>query len=58
MPWTFAHAAAVLPLRRCCPRRLHFPALVIGSLTPDFGRKHRASKARRFINRYFPGIRP
>lgn len=37
MPWTFAHPAAILPLRRYCPRRLHFPALVIGSLTPDFG---------------------
>jgi Domain of unknown function (DUF4184) len=37
MPWTFAHPAAVLPLRRCCPRWLHFPALVIGSLTPDLG---------------------
>jgi len=37
MPWTFAHPAAVLPMRRLCPRHLHFTALVIGSLMPDFG---------------------
>jgi hypothetical protein len=30
-----AHPAAVLPLRRWCPSRLNFAALVIGSLTPD-----------------------
>ena len=35
MPFPLAHPAAVLPLRRYCPRRLSFPALVIGSLTPD-----------------------
>lgn len=37
MPWTFAHPAAVLPLRRWCPRRLSFFGLVIGSASPDFG---------------------
>ena len=37
MPWTFAHPAAVLPLRRVFPRRLSFCALVVGSMTPDFG---------------------
>lgn len=38
MPWTFAHPATVLPLRRVCgPGRLSFPALVVGSLSPDFG---------------------
>ena len=37
MPWTFAHPAAVVPLRRYCPGLLSFPALVIGSLTPDLG---------------------
>ena len=37
MPWTFAHPAAVIPLRRFCPGRLHFAALVIGALTPDLG---------------------
>lgn len=35
MPFTLAHAAAVLPFRRWCPKHLSFAALVIGSLTPD-----------------------
>ncbi len=34
MPWTFAHPAAVLPLRRL---GLSGAGLVIGSLAPDFG---------------------
>ncbi len=37
MPWTFAHPAAVLIFRRWFPARLHFLALVVGSLAPDFG---------------------
>jgi hypothetical protein len=37
MPWTFAHPAAVIALRRYCPRPLSFPALVIGSIAPDLG---------------------
>jgi hypothetical protein len=37
MPFPLAHPAAVLPLRRYCPRWFSFPALVIGSVTPDFG---------------------
>jgi hypothetical protein len=37
MPFPLAHPAAVLPLRRFCPRYLDFPALVIGSLSPDVG---------------------
>jgi hypothetical protein len=37
MPFPLAHPAAVLPLRRYCPRHLSFPALVIGSLSPDLG---------------------
>jgi Domain of unknown function (DUF4184) len=37
MPWTFAHPAAILPLRRFCPAPLDFSALVIGSLVPDLG---------------------
>lgn len=37
MPWTFAHPAAVLPIRRFSgPSRLSFAALVIGSMSPDF----------------------
>ncbi|MDN8581286.1 DUF4184 family protein, partial [Eikenella corrodens] len=34
MPFTLAHPIAVLPFARC--RRVHFPAMVIGSLAPDF----------------------
>ncbi|HEX4644227.1 MAG TPA: DUF4184 family protein, partial [Verrucomicrobiae bacterium] len=37
MPFTLAHPAAVLPLRRYCPRFLNFPALIVGSLVPDLG---------------------
>jgi len=37
MPFPLAHPAAVLPLRRYCPQRLNFAALVIGSLSPDAG---------------------
>jgi hypothetical protein len=36
VPWTFAHPAAVLPLRRWS-KALPFLGLVIGSLSPDFG---------------------
>ena len=35
MPFPLAHPAAVLPLRRLCPRWLNFPALVAGSIVPD-----------------------
>src|SRR6266478_4359327 len=37
MPFPLAHPAAVLPLRRYCPRFFSFPALVLGSITPDLG---------------------
>jgi Domain of unknown function (DUF4184) len=37
MPFTLAHPAAVLPLRRFCPRFFNFPALVVGSISPDAG---------------------
>jgi hypothetical protein len=37
MPFPLAHPAAVLPLRRFCPRFLSFPALAIGSVCPDAG---------------------
>ncbi|MFT7775880.1 DUF4184 family protein [Roseateles sp.] len=35
MPWTFAHPAAILPLRPLCPRWLSWPALILGSMAPD-----------------------
>jgi hypothetical protein len=37
MSFTFAHPAAVLPLRRYCPAWLSFPALIVGSVSPDLG---------------------
>ena len=37
MPFTLSHPLAVVPLRRWCPARLNFAALVIGSMSPDFG---------------------
>lgn len=37
MPFPLAHPAAVLPLRRFCPRWLSFPALLLGSVSPDAG---------------------
>lgn len=42
-----------MPLRRYCPRYLNFPALVIGSLSPDlgylFGHRHVDSFSHRFL---------
>jgi len=35
MPWTFAHPAAVLPLRAVGPVRPPLLGLVIGSMAPD-----------------------
>lgn len=37
MPFTLAHPAAVLPLKRFCPRFLSFGALIAGSVAPDVG---------------------
>lgn len=37
MPSTFTHPLGVLPFRRLCPAPLNFAALVIGSMSPDFG---------------------
>lgn len=37
MPFTLAHPAAVLPLKRFCPRPLSFAGLVVGSIVPDAG---------------------
>jgi hypothetical protein len=37
MPFTLAHPAAVLPLKRYCPRFLGFAGLVMGSVAPDAG---------------------
>lgn len=37
MPWTFAHPIAVLPVAKLSRNRLPLLALIIGSLSPDFG---------------------
>lgn len=56
MPFPLAHPAAVLPLRRYCPRWLNFPALVIGSLSPDlsylFGENIGGALGHRFVGSF------
>ena len=37
MPFTFSHPAAILPLKRFFLQPLGFPALLLGSISPDFG---------------------
>jgi hypothetical protein len=37
MPFTLAHPAAVMPLKRFCPRFLSLGGLVVGSMAPDAG---------------------
>jgi hypothetical protein len=53
MPFTLAHPAAVLPLRRYCPRLLSFPALILGSMSPDLGYLCRVD---RLSHRWFAGL--
>jgi len=48
VPFTLAHPAAVLPLRRYCPRVLSLPGLIIGSLTPDVAYLFDEGKASHF----------
>lgn len=55
MPFPAAHPAAVLPLRRYCPRYLSFPALLIGSVTPDLGYCFRRMHVAEFSHRFFAG---
>lgn len=37
MPFTGSHPAAVLPLKHWCKQTPYFAALVVGSMSPDFG---------------------
>src|SRR3954469_17106149 len=37
MPYTLSHPLAVVPIRRYSPIPLSFAALVMGSMSPDFG---------------------
>jgi len=55
MPFPLAHPAAILPLKRFCPRFLSFPALVAGSLSPDVGYCFR-SLPERFSHRPLTGV--
>ena len=55
MPFPLAHPAAILPLRRYCPRYLSFPALIIGSLSPDVGYCFGSLNAGSFSHRFLVG---
>jgi len=44
-----------LPLRRYCPRYLSFPALIAGSLSPDFGYLFGHLHVDRFSHRFWAG---
>ncbi len=37
MPFPLAHPAAILPLKRFCPRYLSLAGLIVGSIVPDVG---------------------
>ncbi|MFA6564473.1 MAG: DUF4184 family protein [Verrucomicrobiia bacterium] len=56
MPFPLAHPAAVLSLRRYCPRWLSLPALIIGSLSPDMGYAFGALRVQDFSHRLFDGL--
>jgi hypothetical protein len=55
MPFPVAHPAAILPLRRYCPRYLNLSALIVGSLSPDFGYLFGHLHADRFSHRFWAG---
>jgi hypothetical protein len=55
MAFPGAHPAAVLLLRRYLPWCLSFPALIAGSLSPDFGYLFRAMHADWFSHRFWAG---
>ena len=55
MPFPLAHPAAILPLRRYCQRYLSFPALIIGSLSPDVGYFSGHFRLGEFSHRLLPG---
>lgn len=51
MPFPLAHPAAVMPLRRFCPKWLSLSALVVGSISPDFGYSFGPLKVDEFSHR-------
>src|SRR5882672_2158342 len=56
MPFTLAHPAAVLPLRRYCPRLLSFRALVVGSIVPDVAYCFRNSHVDEFAHSWIGSV--
>ena len=56
MPWTFAHPAAVLPLRRLRRMHLNFAGLVVGSMTPDLGYYIHFSDLARLAHTFFGSV--
>ena len=56
MPHPLAHPAAVMPLRRYCPRWLSFPALLVGSIIPDAGYLFGEFQAQDLSHEFIGGI--
>lgn len=55
MPFTVSHAAAVLPLQRFGRHRLPLTALMVGSMSPDFGYPF-SYEASRALTHSIPGL--
>lgn len=56
MPFPLAHPAAVLPLRRFCPKRLNFPALLLGSVIPDASYLFATGRVEELAHRFIGSI--
>ncbi len=56
MPLPIAHPAAILPLRRYCPKYFSFSALVIGSLVPDVAYALNGHRSFATIITFFRGL--
>ena len=56
MPHPLAHPAAVLSLRRFCPRWFSFPALVVGSISPDAAYVFVGLKVQEFSHEFIGSI--
>lgn len=57
MPFPLAHPAAVLPLKRFCPRFLSFPALIVGSISPDAAYLVGTSRLSEFSHQWAGAVR-
>jgi len=56
MPFPLAHPAAVVPLKRYFPRYFDFPALIVGSLSPDVGYCFGRLQVENFSHRFWGTI--